>query len=89
MVEVRWGRDRLGWHSEGLTRLKQLSDASCWQQSKLWLALSRPPLFVSTLRLSKISLNRSSSPDPRKLPSRVSSAQGLWVSLGLKVGLLD
>lgn len=42
-------------------------------------------LSVPTLRLPRISVNKSSSsPDPKKLLSRVSSAQGLGCSSGLK-----
>lgn len=68
----------------GLTRLQQLSRSPLWQQSKLWLG-RRLPVFVSpVLRLSRISLSKSSSsPDPRKLLSRAASAHESWTSSGL------
>lgn len=60
----------------GLTRLRQLSESSLWQQSKLWLDRRLPVCVAPVLRLSSISLSKSSSsPDPRKLLSRASSAQ--------------
>lgn len=46
-------------------------------------------LLVCTLKLSRISLNKSSSsPDPKKLLSRTSSAHGPWASSGLRGGVL-
>lgn len=46
-------------------------------------------LLVCTLKLSRISLNKSSSsPDPKKLLSRPSSAHGPWGSSGLRGGVL-
>lgn len=72
-----------------LGRLRQLSMSSLWQQSKLWLGRRLPVLVAPVLRLSSISLNRSSSsPDPRKLLSRPSSAQESWVASGLRGGVL-
>lgn len=73
----------------GLTRLRQLSESSLWQQSKLWLDRRLPVLVAPVLRLSSISLSKSSSsPDPRKLLSRASSAQESWASSGLRGGVL-
>lgn len=58
-------------------RLRQLSKSSLWQQSKLWLGRRLLVRVALVLRLSNISLSRSSSsPDPRKLPSSASSAHG-------------
>lgn len=69
-----------GWGG-ALTRL--------WQQSKLWLGRRLLFQVAVTLRLSRISLSKSSSsPDPRKLPSRASSANGPWASSGLREGVL-
>lgn len=60
-----------------------------WQQSKLWLGRRLLFRVAVTLRLSRISLSKSSSsPDPRKLPSRASSANGPWASSGLREGVL-
>lgn len=73
----------------GLTRLRQLSKSPLWQQSKLWLGRRLPVLVAPVLRLSRISLNKSSSsPDPRKLLSKSSSAHESWVSSGLRGGVL-
>lgn len=73
----------------GLTRLRQLSKSPLWQQSKLWLGRRLPVLAAPVLRLSRISLNKSSSsPDPRKLLSRASSAHESWASSGPRVGVL-
>lgn len=73
-----------------LTKLKQLSGSLLWQQSKLWLGRRPPVLLAPMLRLSRISLSKSSSsPDPRKLLSRASSAHGSWTSSGLRAGALD
>lgn len=72
-----------------LTRLKQLSGSPLWQQSKLWLGRRLLVLVALVLRLSRISLSKSSSsPEPRKLPSRASSAHGSWASPGLRGGVL-
>lgn len=93
LLDFRWG---MGWRvmdkwgrTEGLTRLRQLSRSPLWQQSKLWLGRRLPVLVAPVLRLSRISLSKSnSSPDPRKLLSRASSAHGSWVSSGLRGGVL-
>lgn len=70
----KWGRTG-GPGNGGLTRLRQLSKSSLWQQSKLWLGRRLLVRVALVLRLSNISLSRSSSsPDPRKLPSSASSA---------------
>lgn len=70
-------------------KLKQLSGSPLWQQSKLWLGRRLPALLAPMLRLSRISLSKSSSsPDPRKLLSRASSAHGSWASSGLRAGAL-
>lgn len=80
LVGENWG---------ALTKLKQLSGSPLWQQSKLWLGRRLPVLLAPTLRLSRISLSKSSSsPDPRKLLSRASSAHGSWASSGLRAGAL-
>lgn len=72
-----------------LGRLRQLSKSPLWQQSKLWLGRRLPVLAAPVLRLSRISLNKSSSsPDPRKLLSRASSAHESWASSGPRVGVL-
>lgn len=69
-------------------RLKQLSGSPLWQQSKLWLGRRLLVLVALVLRLSRISLSKSSSsPEPRKLPSRASSAHGSWASPGLRGGV--
>lgn len=93
LLDFRWG---MGWRvmdkwgrTGGLTRLRQLSRSPLWQQSKLWLGRRLPVLVAPVLRLSRISLSKSnSSPDPRKLLSRASSAHGSWVSSGLRGGVL-
>lgn len=90
-------RCRRGWQAcwadgrglGALTRLRQLSRSPLWQQSKLWLGRRLPVLVAPMLRLSRISLSKSSSsPDPRKLLSRVSSAHGSRASSGLRGGVL-
>lgn len=73
-----------------LTRLKQLSGSPLWQQLKLWLGRRLPILTGPVLRLSRISPSRSSSsPDPRKLLSKASSAHRSGVSSGLGEGVLS
>ena len=73
----KWGRTGGPGSGGGLTRLRQLSRSSLWQQSKLWLGRRLPVRGALVLRLSNISLSKSSSsPDPRKLPSSASSAHG-------------
>ena len=72
----KWGGTG-GPGSGAFTRLRQLSKSSLWQQSKLWLGRRLPVRVALVLRLSNISLSKSSSsPDPRKLPSSASSAHG-------------
>lgn len=71
-----------------LGRLKQLSGSPLWQQLKLWLGRRLPILTGPVLRLSRISPSRSSSsPDPRKLLSKASSAHRSGVSSGLGEGV--
>lgn len=73
----------------GLTRLRQLSKSPLWQQSRLWLGRRLLALVGPMLRLSRISPSRSSSsPEPRKLLSRASSAHESWAFSGLSGGVL-
>lgn len=79
MPDFGWGKggnlDGQVGQAGGLTRLRQLSRSPLWQQSRLWLGRRLLALAGPMLRLSRISPNRSSSsPDPRKLLSRASSA---------------
>lgn len=93
LVDFRWTGKLDGQveeNKEGLTRLRQLSRSPLWQQSKLWLGRRLPVLMAPVLRLSRISLSKSSSsPDSRKLLSRASSAHGSRASSGLRGGILS
>lgn len=93
MPDFGWGKggilDGQVGQAGGLTRLRQLSRSPLWQQSRLWLGRRLLALVGPMLRLSRISPSRSSSsPDPRKLLSRASSAHESWAFSGLSGGVL-